>query len=303
MSAVCDKCSESVFVEDAVVCGDCKGLSHFYCAGVRETKWRKKTAAEKLSWLCATCRQSKFLEAVKEKPGKPESRPGTKSIEDLYDTMEMIRNELGGVLKGISYINESFEEINTRLDNFDILRKKVDELEKKMQEKDRTITDLKSRLASSEQYQRRRQLEFTNVTERGQEDLEQVVISIAKTVGVDLKNDDIEVVHRIPNRRGKTPTVIVELASRKKRNDIFAKRYDKVVTNKSVLGAGYSENRIYISESLSPFYKNLLWQAKTLAREKQYKFCWFRNCKVYVRKVEGSPAKVIANEEDLKRID
>ncbi|KAG8284259.1 hypothetical protein J6590_106999, partial [Homalodisca vitripennis] len=50
--------------------------------------------------------------------------------------------------------------------------------------------------------------------------------------------------------------------------------------------------------SLSPARRRLHALARKFQREKNYKFLWVRNGKIFMRK---APVKVISSEEDLQR--
>lgn len=129
------------------------------------------------------------------------------------------------------------------------------------------------------------------------------MIKIAAQVSVELRPTDIDVVHRLPTRKEKsTPDIIVAFASRKKRDMILTKRYDQVITNKDVLGSGFGPGRIFINESLSQYWKNLLWKAKIIKQQKNYKHCWYRNNAIHLKETDTGHKITIVNEQQLQQI-
>ena len=82
---------------------------------------------------------------------------------------------------------------------------------------------------------------------------------------------------------------------------IIKNTYIKIITNFDIGLKG--RERIYISESLTPHYRKLLKTVKEMAKLKEYKFVWWKNDRILVRKEERSPVIVIEKEEDLKKLN
>lgn len=60
--------------------------------------------------------------------------------------------------------------------------------------------------------------------------------------------------------------------------------------------------KIHIRELLSSDVYNLLRETKVRARTLEYKFVWYRNGSIYIRKSEGTPRITINNVEDLTNL-
>lgn len=297
----CRKCDQLLVAEDAVVCnGDCKGSYHYNCAQVREIQYRKRTLAEKQAWLCPDCKN-----LVKNKP-----TPGTPSIEDVYTivmninlSLASLQKEMKDIAASQQFLSNCYEEFSHKFEKLENMNKEIVSLKEEVMSKDKQIKDLSSRVIHSEQYSRRRQLELTNVTSVQGEDLHRVVVQTAALVGVTIDRADIDAVHRLPsNRNNNRPPIIVEFSTRRTRDQLLSKKNTCVVTNKSVLGAGHGNERVFINESLSPYFKNLLWLVKKEAKNKGYKFCWYRSYKILVKKNENEKIIYIAEEDDLKKL-
>lgn len=215
-----------------------------------------------------------------------------------------LKDELLDVKESLNFLHKDCDDFKKTIHTLKLVENKVATLETKIVEKDRDIKDLKNRLVNLEQYGRRNQLEISNVTVRNSEDLRQVVVDVCKHLDVTVTREDIEVVHRIKTRiTDKVPTIICEMSNRRKRDEIIKNKYKKVITNATVLGSGFSQNRIYVGESLSPYFKNLLYKAKIHAKAKNYIHCWFRNNSIAFRKTDNDPLKYITCEEDLCKIN
>lgn len=64
-----------------------------------------------------------------------------------------------------------------------------------------------------------------------------------------------------------------------------------------------NRKRIYLNENMTAYYKNLFWKVKTFARERNFKYVWYRNGKIMMRK-DNDTAEVIHinGEEDLLKL-
>lgn len=294
----CVKCSKTVILEDSVKCyGGCEGFLHFQCAQIKEVVYRKRSPADKQSFKCLKCKQGG-------------SSVGAPSLQDLHELMVQVnfnvakmQKEVEDIAKSQKFLTDCYDDMKSQLAKFDQLSKDVQAMKNELAVKNATIDMLNTRLAKTEQYSRRVHLEFTGVQEQPREDLEEIIVNIAAEAGVPICKNDIEVCHRLPTRNNKHPRpIIAEFSSRKTRDSLLGNRYRKIITNKTVIGPTSTMDRIYVNESLSPHYKNLLWLAKTTAREKGFAYCWFRRDRIMVKKADGAQVIVIENEEDISRI-
>ena len=124
---------------------------------------------------------------------------------------------------------------------------------------------------------------------------EDVVVKVIEKMGVPFSEQDIAIAHRLRGTQGKTRGIIVKLNSRGKKTEILKNK--KRISNQTVFGEG--EGMIFVSQSLSPFYRGLLMKAKKAAKENSFKFCWYVDEKILMKKDENATPLVIRNEEDL----
>ena len=88
------------------------------------------------------------------------------------------------------------------------------------------------------QYSKRDDIKIIGIEPKSDEDVEQIVIDVARDAGVDITRNDISVAHRIHTRDDaasnnvtnmhgkpkKIPSIIARIKSRNTRNQIFAGR-------------------------------------------------------------------------------
>lgn len=264
----------------------------------------KKTG---MKWQCPHCTSPSKLRAVTLEDVFTLVNEVKMTVADVKSTCDSLKceqqqmqSQLNDVIESQKFINDKFGEMETKLQVVDAA---VKDLQKFKQDTQSVIVDLKTRLVHVEQYSRRMNLEFHKVKSSQNEDLVQITILIAEKLGVQLTEDDVDVAHRIPSRAKKAvPSYIVRFSNRKKRDALLNARYNVEVLNKDIF-QNNDETRIFISESLSPYFKNLLWCAKKKAQEKQYDYCWFRNSKICVKKSEDDDNIInVLSEDDLSKI-
>ncbi|CAG9784930.1 unnamed protein product [Diatraea saccharalis] len=155
------------------------------------------------------------------------------------------------------------------------------------------IKDQGFRLGQVKQQSRQSNIELQCVTEYKSENLLQIIAALGKTVGCVLDNGMIlnytrtAKVNRSSTRRR---SIIVQLALVRLRDQLLAstisynKANPKNKLNSSHLGLNGKPSPVFIAEHLSPTNKALHAAARLTAKEKEYKFVWVRNGKVFLRK-------------------
>ena len=269
---------------------ECNNMFHINCVHVSVEKFTKmKTEGNIKSWKCPKC------------------LPQTDGLETRVEIMlknffQEIKKDMSELKSSQSFISDQYETVMNRLNEVANLKTKVAELEVQITEKNKKIEHLECRLNHVEQYGRNRQLEIRNIAQLENEDVEKIVCTFANKLGVKLTPSDIQACHRLPNRyhQNKPSAIIIELASRKKRNDLLSIKSQKTLIKSSEI-VGVGNESVFFGESLSPYFKNLLWKTKQNLKE-TYRFIWFKKNKIFVKKDESSPTNVVESEIDINKI-
>lgn len=281
---------------------------HFGCGGVIEEVYKGWSVEQQKDWKCSiACRKKRNIDEGQGKNSKtstPEnSKPDLMAVilamrADINRNQKATDEKLQAVVASQEFIGVKYDDIINKLNEVLGLKNRVEDLEKAIAGRDRENEDLKRQIRELEQYSRRRHLEVTGILEKQDEtneDLEEAVINIAQKIQVTIQKSDLEAVHRLPTKFKPSP-VIVAFVNKKIRNQVLENRYKETVRNRN--GA-----RIYINESLSPFYRQLFKQAREKAKELKYEHCWFKNKQIYVKKSsQDNKLIIIKNEEDLKKL-
>ncbi|XP_040068370.1 uncharacterized protein LOC120841521 [Ixodes scapularis] len=330
----CLTCMKPVAPDGACLkCAEC--TNHYHtgkCSGIT-TKALKTMTSESISrWRCGTCKLHAERQSVSPEELGSVSGEGSQegSLEKLVQQNDAINRKLTALLIRINAIEKSLEtqtgkgdelmskienqgrtiegieesmnnqsarhqELMTRLESQDKtikgLEQKVNQLEEKITQRDEEIWALRKAVDNAEQYSRRQNIEIHGVTQQPNESLLEVINDIATKLGVpQLATTDVEAAHRLRAKEGRPAPILVRFTERRTR-DVWAKKRVSL----------RSEN-IYINENLTRAIKNLLWTTKACSREKNYKYTWVKNGKIFVRQNEGAAAIQIESERDFAKI-
>ena len=116
---------------------------------------------------------------------------------------------------------------------------------------------------------------------------------------------DIDNVYRIKKHRkegsSKPEPIIVTFMRREMKEKFISLRRRRSMYAREI-GFEDSQNQVFINDHLTKRSKELLWKARNLKREKNYKYVWYKNGNIYLRKNDNTEAMRISNESDLLKL-
>lgn len=215
--------------------------------------------------------------------------------DSILTKLEVNEGKVNRMETTLALLSEQYDEILKNSKNqgklIEELAKKTNHLEALIVERDAQILSLQTAVDNAEQYSRRKNIEIHGVKEYENENLVTVVTDLAKKLQLPPPtSQSVETAHRLRAREGRTTPILVRFTERSTRDMWIKKR----VTLRN--------EGIYVNENLTKTLKNLFWNTKNAAREKNYKFVWVRNGKIFIKEKDGSPVIRIENENDLKKI-
>lgn len=215
-----------------------------------------------------------------------------KTITDLKKSVDFMSEQYDAVLNKLEVIEKQKEEQT----------KQMEELKTMVEERDAIINNLQERARECEQYARNRNIEISGLEVVKGEDLKKVMKNIAQKINVEYNENDIDVIHRIPSRRGnEQPKVIAQFTTRSVRNQWLKCKKNSVVKSNEVTG-GQADTTVYLNTHLTPEWKHLLWAAKQHGRPKGYNIIWFQDSKIYAKKDYNDRPTIITNERDFAKM-
>lgn len=97
-------------------------------------------------------------------------------------------------------------------------------LKNTLEEKEKSLEALQSKVDDLEQYQRRQCLRIFGVEEESGEDTDVKAIEVAKKIGVELAVSDIDRSHRVGAKSDRPRAIILKFVSYRKRSEVFTKK-------------------------------------------------------------------------------
>lgn len=300
----CGVCVKSITSKQTkLTCGDCKRDFHASCL-----KYSKADVdclnEEGLVWRCKDC-QSTRRKSMRFESSADE---GKLSLEDIMAVVTEIRDSQKNYEKSF---NEACNSMDTQLmENTKALKEQkeqnerlcelIESLSSENKELKRKVRVLEDRLESMEQYSRSNCVEIQGIPVTPGEDVLSVVKEVGKALDFPISDSMVDVCHGLGVRQsGNRPSgIIVKFVRRIDKEEFLQRR--RVKRTLSTRHIGRSDDRpIYVNESLTPARRALHALARKYQRERGFKFLWVRNGKIFLRKEEKAPVKVITREEDL----
>ncbi|KAL1446285.1 hypothetical protein WDU94_013940 [Cyamophila willieti] len=191
-------------------------------------------------------------------------------------------------------------QLNGALEENKKLREEADQRDKQISGLQKTVDQLQQRM-------RINNVEISNFPTTPNENPVEVVKAIAKHVGVEIKDEDIQAAHRVDRFDKKEKNIVVQFCSRWKKNILLQAWGNHRKTNKKTMAKSINkalpEREIFVSEHLTPKNKTLLRKTKDKIRLVGWKYTWTKDGTIYVRKNEQDKRRIPINvEADLLQI-
>ena len=153
--------------------------------------------------------------------------------------------------------------------------------------------ELFCRMNEMEQYSRKRNIVISGIPFEEEENTKAVVQKFASGIRIELKDYEINAVHRLSTKKEHTP-IIVCLNNLEKKEELieWSKRNNKK--------QGANKKPIFISEHLTRFNGELLREAK---QREDVKYAWVKNGRILIKRSEESKVEELRSFQQLEEAD
>lgn len=302
----CSICGETLpLEEDQVKCLGCRKSYHFNCSGLSESTYRRMSNSKKDQWRCINCRQSRTPPVSTEKELNFDLKVAFEVLNNKFDSQMLVMNELKDDMKGLVGSLEALkvqvaENTNKLCEHDNSIKSLVTHFDVK----NRVVDNLEYKINRMEQYSRRLNIEIHGLEEQIKDDDPENVMLILKKMadkmGLGFRQSDIAAAHRLPSKKAGAVKVIIVQFYEKVLRDRWLENRKKIKNNIDV--GGVSDRVVFINENLTAYNKLLLMNAKSRAKERDYKYVWVRNGRIYVKKSDKSVTLKVDTKEDLNKI-
>lgn len=293
---LCNICNDDVFEGDNLNCIKCKAILHYGCAALRESAFRKMSNFSRQNWLCNKCK-------VNKQTAKTPTNYNASNIVQ-FDTQKSQNETIKNLVESVNFMSDKFDNFSKQLqdlittincikDENIILREENGKLKNE-------IVSLDKRMNVLEQKALENFVEIVGVQDFHNEDCVKTVVSIAASVGIN--NLSVSKAFRIPSKDISRPRKIVaELLSFQNKRTLMENVKKSKLSGNSV-NSNWKDDKIYINDSLTNFNKDLFFKTRAFARDKGYKYVWFKKSKIFIKKSEHTKAFIINDEHSLLKL-
>lgn len=224
-------------------------------------------------------------------------------LDNLSKAMEAITIQNAKIINNHTEIEKILQQ---NMNAHNELLGKVSYLETECANAHIKINDLEDQVDGLLKYQLKKLVEIRNVPKQKDENIQNIVDTLLKTISVGTETNIIKHVYRAGKENA---PIVMEVDEVKHKVAIIkaVKAYNvKNKTNRlnsSNLGIKVTPAvPVYISEKLTPKAKKLLVLSKTLVTDGIVKYCWTANGEVIVRQNDGLPAIRICKPSDVEKL-
>ena len=165
------------------------------------------------------------------KQTSPQPQPGAASTEVLPDEFKCLQTmvqTLQGAqrvfAKQLSKLNEENSQLRDEVSDLADCREEIDYLKAIITKQASRVSNLERELDDLNQYNRRENVIFSNVTMDPGKSFKSQVAELCEEIGVNVSPEDMVDAHPLPNSRGKPFKIIARFHQRSKAKNIFANR-------------------------------------------------------------------------------
>lgn len=196
-------------------------------------------------------------------------------------------------------------EINKIREENKKLKKEINNLKQGESNLDKRLQRIEQFAAKYKQENNENNMIITNMPKFDKEvDLKNVVSRIATQVQYILNQEEIIDVYQFNNKKRDTFPIIVKLKTNELKKKCMEFRKSKKTIDIKAIGRDLNNNNKNINfyHLIEKEYADLLNKAKDNAKKKHYKYVWYTNSTVLVRKDDQSEIIKIRTNDDLKNI-
>jgi hypothetical protein len=304
---ICNQCEGDITTsEETVQCKICKKYVHVACARAATSTLLTRSIKKPDKFICKLCVMKNTDTSSQGSVGSDMNDDETKQ---LLLKMVKLNNDVMDKLKGLDEIKKSCDFLNDKYDEFIKTQEKqqktinefntnVGKLISDSRDKDVRIAKLSARVSELEQIRLDNVIEISGIPVKNGENLDLVIQKIADEC--ELSTDDVVDVTRISTKRSdRAPLIEVKFTTPTARNSWMQRKKGRQLTVDDVLENG-SETKVYLNEKLTFENKRLFFLARQKGKEKNYKYIWVKNGKIFVRKFEEVAIIRITDEYDIQ---
>ena len=184
------------------------------------------------------------------------------------------------------------------------LKKSLKSLKVKVDTQEREINELYGQQDDLEQYTRKHSLEIHGIPENLYTSTDDLVIKLGERLDVPIAREEIDISHKLYNRKNHPKSIIVKFINYKKKAQLYRKRTELKNVKISDLFSACSvadvaqSTRIFINENLTQYRRKIMKKANQMKREGTIQSAWSLDGKIFVKtSPSGTPTRIYCKED------
>ena len=224
------------------------------------------------------------------------------SAQEMWKLLKRIEINTTALLEENRQLRKSLEFTQTEVQELKscnvLLTTRIEALEAREKIADKTIHDLEEKYDDIEQYSRKFNLEIHGIPERKEEDITQIILDLAEAIDADVREEDIDICHRVYKAEGKARPIIVKFTNYDSKYEMYSKRLRlRKVDNREKFGV----ERVFINENLTSRRALLYSKVRKKVKDNSVWNTWTMDGKIFLRKSPtGRPIR-IKTEDDINK--
>lgn len=290
-------------------CKSCKLPFHNTCVGINRADYEK--VKKQLNWTCSSkCKSSLETRSI-----------ANADVGSDNPTTRELMMELKEIRKSQSFICEKYDDFCKKIDDvvgrFEVMENRLTKLEKENEKLTTQLNKQNVQKSKVEQNDFNRNAIVSGVP-NSIADVSEAFNKIAAVVDVDFDiPSNVESIERLFKPKtainngnensatvlDKIPVVIKFTSESSKEKLMMSAKKNKCVFTAAECGIAVGDSKIIIKDHLSPFNVRLLKEAKKLKTDGKYKYVWFQNSSVLIRKDETAKIIKVKSQEDIVKLN
>lgn len=286
-----------------IQCTRCEEWYHEACTSLDKDEIKKVRSGKEV-WECDDCRmedgdsndegldgdsESEEEMPKKTSPGKQMKQRPKITLEDLYEKLELVVAQNEKMIRKIAIQEKESKQ----------MKKEIKHLKMEQEQIKKELCELKNEKTYQRQDQLKNNIIVSGITteEKSVRELKNVFVEIGKKLKVDLEEEDLEC-YKIGGESVKHLKVVF------KKEDIK----EKIMKSKKNISLntkdfGFQEDKvIYINHDLTKENQRLFSKTREAKTKLKYKYAWFSQGKIWMRKTDSSKAIHVKSEEVLENL-
>lgn len=241
--------------------------------------------------------------------GKEEDKRIDSIVKQMRAQIKKQLDAFNKVSESQAFLSNQFEDLQAEIKNIRKDNKKmkadIEHLKREKIDLDKRVQQLEQCITKSKQDNNSNCMIITNVPKIGADvDLRKVVVKISEQVEQPITNDAILNIYQVSSTKRNTFPIVVKMKNDElKRKCIEFRKLGNKINFENIIPSLHNNGKnINFHQLMEKEYSVLLSSAKKQAKEKGYKYVWFTNGTVLVRKTEEGPIIKIKDQNDISKI-